>query len=134
MRVIKRILILCAAFVFCFAISITTLAATANRKRETVTLTYPMVDKSTSQYSGRAGKGTGSNSTDSTVPMNFYLKKSSGTFWAPVQSKLVAKGGTWNSGQVDSSSDVLFRVDLVRQVPAYPTSVYWKATGNLYTD
>ena len=133
MKTMKRIIPLGAAFVLCFAVSMTAMATMANR--QTITLTYPTTDKSTTQYGGVAGQGTGTNYSDSTVPMNYYLKSSTGSFWGIKESKLIVKGKSWTSSIYRAASgDNLYKVEMMRQLPAYPTSVYWKATGTIRTD
>ena len=129
----KRMLALAAAFALCFAMSITAMAAWGNR--QTVTLTYPATDKSMIQYGGVAGQGTGNNYKNSTVPMNYYFKSSNGSGWTIGESRLVANGASWFSSIYRAKSgDNLFRVDMMSQIPAYPTTVYWKATGTVRTD
>ena len=129
----KRILALAAAFVLCFAMYVTAMAAWGDR--QTITRTYPTTDKSTTQYGGVAGQGTGNNYKDSTVPMNYYFKSSKGSGWTLRESRLVASGASWSSAIYNATSgDNLFKVEMMCQPPAFPTSVYWKATGTVRTD
>ena len=132
MKTMKSIVAFGLALAMCFFVSTTVMAAMATR--QTVTLTYPDTDKETSQYSGTSGQGKGANSSDSTVPMNYYLKSSTGGGWSTKAYKIVAIGGSWNSNIYAASGDALYKVTMMRQPAAFPGYTYWKATGTIRTD
>ena len=132
MKTMKSIVAFGLALAMCFFVSTTVMAAMANR--QTVTLASPYTNKETNQYSGSAGQGTGVNNSDSTVPMNYYLKSSTGGGWSTKEYKIIAIGGKWNSGTYAASGDALYKVTMMRQPPAFPGYTYWKATGTIRTD